>query len=122
MFAKCVLFHSDACSNSDIWRDGPRFLIPIFSFLYLNNAKGCRTSVVAAVSDDLPAHCYYLQPYWLPGTSQAVAPFPALEMLGPYQGYHVTTARLPADGGMAAASALWIACADISGATWPQPK
>ena len=105
-------------SNSDIWRDFPRILIPIFSMIYLNNRQGCHTSVAAALGhfDD---SVLYLQPYWLPCTTKTQTPFPAFEMLGPYQGHRVTQPRMPADGGRIAAEALWKASAEITKATWP---
>jgi len=107
-------------SNSDIWRDFPRILIPIFSLIYLNNRQGCRTSVAAALGD-FDGTTLYLQPYWLP-TTTTQTPFPALEMLGPYQGHCVTQPRLPVDGGRTAAQALWKAAAEITKASWPSQK
>jgi NAD(P)-dependent dehydrogenase (short-subunit alcohol dehydrogenase family) len=105
-------------SNSDIWRNFPAMIKFLFGLVYLTNKQGCSTSVVAAVSDELPADAIYLQPYWLPNESlsphQQQPPFPAFEMLGPYQAYRVSTPRLPPDGGVVAAHALWEACTDLA--------
>jgi NAD(P)-dependent dehydrogenase (short-subunit alcohol dehydrogenase family) len=57
-------------SNSDIWRTFPRWIIPLFSLVYLNTRQGSHTSVAAAVGDfaDLQIRpnspVAYLQPYY----------------------------------------------------------
>lgn len=93
--------------NSDIWRKFPRFIIPLFRLLYLNNQQGSHTSVAAALSQDLPDDTIYLQPYYQPQPSSV--PFPPLEMLGVFVGHQPTTPRLPNDGTQGALSAqvLW---------------
>eukprot|EP00977_Amphora_coffeiformis_P016967 scaffold5383_cov222-Amphora_coffeaeformis.AAC.8 len=56
-------------SNSDIWRDFPRFVIPIFSLVYLDVRQGSQTSVAGAVCDfehlqvESNSTVAYLQPY-----------------------------------------------------------
>jgi hypothetical protein len=114
--------------NSDIWRDLPRFIVPIFSMIYLNNRQGCRTSVIASVLKTIPIdnnYCCYIQPYWLPDVAYDdydTTPFPMYEMLGPYQGYRFTKPRLPLykDAKIQSARvALWKACEELTGCTWP---
>ena len=90
----------------------PRFIIPIFRLVYLNNRQGSHTSIAAAVGqfETLPL---YLQPYWLP--VQDMTPFPLFEMLGPFEGSVVTKPRLPVkDRGAVAAGALWNACEELT--------
>lgn len=91
---------------SDIWRDYPRWLVFLFSLLYINPKKGSTTSVAAAVGE-FPKEALYLQPYWLFNKNKV--PFPAMEMLGPYVGYEITKPRLPNDGteGSATAQVMW---------------
>ena len=93
--------------NSDIWRNKPRYLVPLFKLLYLTNTQGCHTSVAAAVSEDLPDNAFYLQPYHQ--VRPSVAPFPPLEMLGVFVGHLVTRPRLPNDGtdGQLSSQVLW---------------
>jgi len=119
--------------NSDIWRDFPRFLIPIFRSVYLTCQEGCEPVVAAATmrpaslegespssssttTSSLPL---YVQPYWIPFASSDRTPFPATEMLGPYVGHAITKPRLPRDGGSAAGEALWKACQELTGCEWP---
>lgn len=104
------------CSNSDIWREYPTFMRLLFRMIYLNPQQGCHTLVVAA-SHDLPEDVTYLQPYWMPMEGAPMLPF--TEQLGPFVGSASATARLPPDGGRAAASALWIACQEPTQAEWP---
>lgn len=112
--------------NSDIWRDYPRLLDPVHRLLYLTNEQGCRTSVAACVLEDIPDNTLfpYLQPYWqlFDSSSNISSPlFPALELVGPYQGYRWTAPRVPAgDEGRAAAQALWRASNELTGAQWPE--
>lgn len=79
-------------SNSDIWRDFPRFLIPIFRLLYLTPQQGCQPVVEAATRQDFGLNDdndsdsndnnrdgvnneknlklpLYVQPYWIPSFS-----------------------------------------------------
>ena len=93
--------------NSDIWRNYPRWLVTIFSKIYLNVQQGAYTSIAASVLDDLPQDVIYLQPYYQAKTT--VAPFPPFEMLGPFVGYQAVPPRLPDDGtgGDLTAQALW---------------
>jgi len=119
--------------NSDIWRDYPRILAPLQSLLYLNSVQGSHTSVAACVLpedhvdisaaavDDDEHHFYpYLQPYWLPVAAWDNGRlFPALEVMGPYQGYRRTRPRLPVDS-LGAGQALWEAAQELTGAPqWP---
>ena len=93
--------------NSDIWRNYPRWMVTIFSKIYLTVKQGASTTIAASVLDDLPSDAIYLQPYYQAKTD--VAPFPPFEMLGPFVGYEVTVPRLPKDGtnGELSAKALW---------------
>jgi len=99
--------------NSDIWRDNPRWMVPLFRLLYLTNQQGCQTSVAACVQD-FPDHVFYLQPYWQPRSSKRT-PWPPTEMLGPFVGYQAVAPRLPADGGKMAAEALWKCSEELIG-------
>lgn len=127
-------------SNSDIWRDFPRFVTKLFELLYLSVQQGCRTSVAAGMLDEknLPLdgnHCCYLQPYWIPNIpliDRQTVPFPLYEMMGPFQGYRIVKPRLPlplkskASVGvndkvlLEATEALWAACEELTGCTWPE--
>lgn len=100
--------------NSDIWRNKPRWLVAIFRLFYLPSKQGAYTSV-AAVTVDFPMDVQYLQPYWLPKSMNMA--FPPMEMLGPFNGYRVTSPRLPLDGtnGLATAQHLWKASEDMVG-------
>ena len=133
-------FFSCVCnSNSDIWRDTPRFLIPLFALLYLNVQQGSQTSVAAAVlpMDDWyqqnqldksndnalgAATVPYLQPYWMPSMllSSSWLSTPSSEMLGHFHGHVWTRPRLPADAAtaQAAAEALWKASQELTQSTW----
>jgi len=114
-----LFFICNKHSNSDIWRDFPRVLQFVFQFIYLDSRQGCCTSVAAAVGewDD---SVIYLQPYWLPAATTVA--FPAMEILGVFQGYRVTQPRLPADGGLQAGQALWKASLELTGAAWPSEQ
>ena len=117
--------------NSDICRKLPRFIIPIFKLIYLNNQQGCRTSVIASVLKTIPIdnNCCYIQPYWLPGNDDInTTPSPIFETLGPYQGYRFTKPRLPSQcnsnhdnnsNQLSAQVALWKACEELTGCIWP---
>ena len=117
--------------NSDIWRDFPRFIIPLFAMAYLNVRQGCRTTVAGAVCDfeqmkfSPHDHAVYLQPY-LQLTSMSVDRplFPLFEMLGVFGGHLKARPRLPShDGGSQAAKALWQACVEMSPSVqWPEPQ
>lgn len=116
------------CSNSDIWRDFPRFLVPIFEMIYLNNYQGSQTSVAAALCDwsDLQsaAACsdtVYLQPYYQHFPQRKGEPlFPPLELVGSFGGHHQVTPRLPRhDDGLQAGKALWSASLKATNANWP---
>lgn len=93
--------------NSDIWRQMPRYLIPIFRLLYLNNQQGSYTTIAASVLKDLPKDVIYLQPYYQIDPKKE--PWPPMEMLGIFVGYLATKPRLPNDGtsGELSAQALW---------------
>ena len=148
------------CSNSDIWRNYPKFITNyIFPLCYLSNEQGCRTSIAASILDenelfpnnnnnnnvkenndnDDSYYCSYIQPYWLPGISLqdiTTTPYPLYEMMGPYQGYRITHPRIPlklssstttatatgAANQLTAGEALWQACTDLTGCTWPSPS
>lgn len=97
--------------NSDIWRGFPRWIIPIFRLLYLNNQQGCYTSVAACLCE-IETSVIYLQPYWMPWSGQPA--FPPMEMLGPFVGYAAATPRLPNDNGESAV-ALWKVSEQITG-------
>jgi len=97
--------------NSDIWRGFPRWIIPIFSLLYINNAQGAFTSIAACLCD-FDSSVIYLQPYWLPFPKRPA--FPPMEMLGPFVGYAATAPRLPDMDGTAAA-ALWKVSEEVTG-------
>mmetsp|Transcript_9458 Transcript_9458/g.14594 ORF Transcript_9458/g.14594 Transcript_9458/m.14594 type:complete len:371 (-) Transcript_9458:89-1201(-) len=93
--------------NSDIWREMPRYLIPIFRLLYLNSKQGSYTTVAASMLKNLPKDVIYLQPYHQ--INPKVEPWPPTEMLGMFVGYLATKPRLPNDGtgGELSAQALW---------------
>jgi len=97
--------------NSDIWRDKPRWMMPLFRLLYLTNIQGCQTTVAACV-EDLPDDVIYLQPYWQRISERP--PWPPTEMLGPYVGFQAVSPRLPVDGGILSAEALWRCSEDLS--------
>jgi len=111
-----------AISNSDIWRDFPRFIVDYaFKLIYISSQEGCQTSVAAAVTQDLgeDGETVYLQPYPIVWNVRQPA-FPPWEMLAPYYGPCITKPRLPAhDGGVGAAAAFWQASQEITGAEWP---
>lgn len=116
------------CSNSDIWRDFPRFLIPVFEIIYLNNYQGSQTSVAAALcdwrhlrSDSSSTDMVYLQPYYQLFAQRKGEPlFPSLELVGVFGGHLSATPRLPRhDGGLQAAKALWTASLNATSAKWP---
>jgi NAD(P)-dependent dehydrogenase (short-subunit alcohol dehydrogenase family) len=97
--------------NSDIWRSANlRWLvIPIFERIFLTTAQGAATSVAAAVGEFPDATDFYLEPYWMPSSARTKAPFPVLEMMGPFVGYRVVQPRLPVSktGIQAVGEALW---------------
>lgn len=99
---------------SDIWRSFPDFTRVFLRLLFLNTDQGCTTSIAAALGE-LPADAFYLQPYWLPESNSDSAPFPVLEMMGPYVGYRVTQPRLPLDEGIFASRRLWKASEHLTG-------
>jgi NAD(P)-dependent dehydrogenase (short-subunit alcohol dehydrogenase family) len=103
--------------NSDIWRHFPRFIIPLLRLIFLTTKQGSSCSVAAATlpDDNLPL---YLQPYWMPVTSERT-PHPIFETLGPYAGYVPTSPRLPSDGGAFEAEALWQASEELTGCMFP---
>ena len=88
--------------NSNIWRDKPAYLRPLFRLLYLTNQQGCQTAVAAAIGRHYDS--IYLQPYFQFTTK---TPFPVTEMLGPFVGHQAVQPRLPRDGGRHAAQELW---------------
>ena len=100
--------------NSNIWRNTSRWLVKLFGLIYLTSAQGCSTSVAAA-TQKLDDDVVYLQPYWLPGWMKVA--FPAMEMLGPYVGWRITSPRLPEDGaeGMNTSMHLWKASEELTG-------
>lgn len=113
--------------NSDIWRSFPRFVIPLFRLVYLNNKQGCQTSVAAAVCDwkslqfpnqhaasadsssSSSPNAVYLQPYkqFISLSKEDEPLFPIPEMLGVFGGHLKARPRLPReDGGLKAAQSL----------------
>lgn len=106
----------NACRNSDIWRNFPRFMVAIFNLVYLSNKQGCQTSVAGAVCDwqdvkfrPTGSNVAYLQPYYQYfSSSKPDEPiFPVFEMLGLFGGPLQAAARLPTeDCGKQAALAL----------------
>ena len=96
----------------------------IHRLIYLSSAQGASTSVAAAVLGDcdLDPETVYLQPYRLLFQRRKKAPFPMLEMLGPYAGYVETKPRLPEDGGVAACQSLFKVCEELTGCHFPQPE
>jgi hypothetical protein len=116
-------------SNSDIWRNFPRFIIPLFALAYLNNEQGSQTSVAGAMCDfaDLQIRpgspVAYLQPYAqvFDKNSLSQPVFPLFEMLGVFGGHFKVVPRLPtSDGGLLASQALWQACTEMTGTKWPK--
>ncbi|CAB9524026.1 Short-chain dehydrogenase TIC 32, chloroplastic [Seminavis robusta] len=94
---------------SNIWRSFPWIAQMVMQRIFLSTDQGCATTVAAAVGEH-DKDVLYLQPYWLPGSSNNKAPFPVFEMMGPFVGYNVTQPRLPLDGGVFAAKSLWNVC------------
>jgi NAD(P)-dependent dehydrogenase (short-subunit alcohol dehydrogenase family) len=98
--------------SSDIWRGKPKFMQAIFRMVYLTPLQGCSTTVAAVVKEDW-GDATYLQPYWQPYGEET--PVPVTEMIGPYVGYYPVKPRLPKDGGLKDASALWKTSEDLTG-------
>lgn len=107
---------------SDIWRNYSKVQQKLFRQLYLTPEQGCQTSVAAAVlewnnNEVAPSgQTIYLQPYRLPPqrAGKTTAPFPMLEMLGPYMGFRLTTPRLPKDCGVRASQSLFEVCEELT--------
>lgn len=116
-------------SNSDIWRDFPRIMIPLFKLAYLDNQQGSHTSVAGAVCEfeqlrlEPKSNLAYLQPYqqyWFSSLEKPI--FPLFEMLGVFAGHLKARPRLPPhDDGFQAAQALWHAAVETTNAKWPEP-
>lgn len=116
-------------SNSDIWRNFPRFIIPIFALVYLNNRQGSHTSVAGALCDfesiqlQPGSPIAYLQPYVQVFAKRNPVDkpiFPLFEMLGVFGGHLKAKPRLPVhDDGRQAGEALWQACMEMTNAKWP---
>jgi hypothetical protein len=85
--------------------------------IFLTTEQGCTTTVAASVGEH-DENVLYLQPYWMPNDASKTAPFPVLEMMGPFVGFNATQPRLPLDGGTFAAKSLWKACEDITACTF----
>jgi NAD(P)-dependent dehydrogenase (short-subunit alcohol dehydrogenase family) len=102
--------------SSDIWRGFPKFMQAIFRMIYLTPRQGCSTSVAAAVKEDW-GDATYLQPYWQPNGEET--PVPVTELIGPYVGYYPVKPRLPKDGGLKDASALWKTSEELTGISFP---
>ena len=102
--------------SSDIWRGFPTVVQAIFRMVYLTPRQGCSTTVAAAVKEDW-GDATYLQPYWQPYGEETPAPF--TEMIGPYVGYYPVKPRLPKDGGLKDASALWKTSEELTGIAFP---
>lgn len=100
---RAMAVNPGSCAT-DIWRDFPRWMQRLFRLVYLSPAQGSAPIVAATVKEDWGDNIY-LQPYWLPSNFIAATPF--MEMAGPYIGYAASTPRLPRDGGLQAAKALW---------------
>lgn len=102
--------------SSDIWRGKSTFMQAIFRMVYLTPRQGCSTTVAAAVKEDW-GDATYLQPYWQPYGEET--PVPVTEMIGPYVGYYPVKPRLPKDGGLKDASALWKTSEELTGISFP---
>ncbi|CAB9499512.1 Short-chain dehydrogenase TIC 32, chloroplastic [Seminavis robusta] len=105
--------------NSSIWRSANLqwLVIPLFRLIFLTTEQGAATSVAAAVGDFDNNNDFYLQPYWMPESARRKAPFPVLEMLGPFIGYRFIQPRLPSSqaGSDAAGEALWKVSEELTG-------
>ena len=93
----CAFVANPGAVNSDIWRHlaFQGMIRPILRLLFLNTEQRAATSVAAAIHDNFKGSDFYLEPYWMPSSARYSAPFPVLEMMGPFVGFRVTQPRLP---------------------------
>ena len=135
--------------HSDIWRDYPSFLAPLFRWLLLTPSQGCRTSVAASVLDDSLIHTNngnnddntysyhpYLQPYWQPfrnddddtntnndnnNTTTTTSATPLFPVLEMLGPYQGYRWTTPRlpSQPSVAGAALWQASVELTGAQWP---
>ena len=104
--------------HSEIYRDTPRIFHLVYKACFLRCDQGCQPSVAAAVGD-LQDDALFMHPYWMPLPSSQV-PHPVVEFTAPFVGYRVQKPRLPDDGGLAAAKALWTASEELTKCTFPK--
>ena len=118
-----ILYANNVCSNSDIWRSIPAFLLkyivsPIFRLFFLTTKQGARTSIVASLATNLPKNIIYLQPYkffsWNRKDSLGLYkfPHPIFEMLGVFAGFVAVEPRLPEDVDLVCSS-MWNVCDEV---------
>ena len=104
--------------HSEIYRDTPAVFQLVYKLCFLRCDQGCQPSVAAAVGD-LPDDTLFMHPYWMPIPSSQV-PHPVVEFTAPFVGYRKQKPRLPDDGGVAAAKALWTASEELSKCAFPK--